>query len=269
MVGGTTDKELRARIDSARRSALKALALDSTLAAPHVALAGMLVNEHKWREAEREYQKAMAIEPTYPTTYHRYSRLLLSLGRFSEAVPTASKARSLDPLSAIINANVAIVQLCAGNYAAADSAVRTAMELDPNPVIRWVFAVILTAKKDYRVAIAHVDTLQRSDHDITSNGAVLKAYALAQTGDSSAARNLLVQLKRRPKDGDLQAFSGDVWAYIAMLELTLNERDSAASSLISYLREENDLTLVRWPFFESLRNDSRVQAALQDVTHGR
>jgi eukaryotic-like serine/threonine-protein kinase len=251
--------------DSAELFAHKAIALDSTLGGPRVTLGSLLVLRHSWSEAEREYRHAIALEPSYATIYHRYSRLLLTRGKFKEAVATAAKARALDPLSAIINANLAMIQLGAGNYLAADTAARLAMELDRTPVIRWVFSVVLITRRDYRTAIAQLDTAIRfndGEWDTNSRKA-FRAYALKLAGDSSTARSTLRRLRSTPE-------SGVYWAEIALLHIGLGESDSAAVWLSRHIRNPGgELVPIRWPFFDSIVTDPRVQAAVRESIDAR
>ena len=75
----------------ARAAALKALALDPSLAEAHAALA-LIVQNHDWdwQTAEREFRQAIALNPNYATAHHWYAEHLMWRGRFDEALRRAS-----------------------------------------------------------------------------------------------------------------------------------------------------------------------------------
>ena len=112
-----------ARLDNGctRENANKAIALDSSLAAPHAVLGTIFRNHHQWVGAEREFKRAMDVEPDYATTYQWYSRMLASLGKFSDADQGRGPGSRAGSPFAIINLNLGTMQLYGGDYAGADS----------------------------------------------------------------------------------------------------------------------------------------------------
>ncbi|HEU4953231.1 MAG TPA: winged helix-turn-helix domain-containing protein, partial [Gemmatimonadales bacterium] len=97
-IGPPQDLVARARV-----AARQGLALDSTLAEAHAALA-LIVQNHDWdwQTAEREFRQAIALNPNYATAHHWYAEHLMWRGRFDEALQESERARLLDPLSLII-----------------------------------------------------------------------------------------------------------------------------------------------------------------------
>jgi TolB-like protein/DNA-binding winged helix-turn-helix (wHTH) protein/Tfp pilus assembly protein PilF len=87
----------------ARAAALKALALDETLAEAHTSLALIAENyDYDWRTAEKEFRRAIQLNPDYPTAHQWYAECLAWQGRFDEAFAEIERARRLDPMSLII-----------------------------------------------------------------------------------------------------------------------------------------------------------------------
>ena len=80
-------------------SALRALALDSTLADAHAALGGVLERQMRFAEAEEKYRRALALEPFNPNVRLWFGFSLYSSGRTSQALDELGRAVQLDPLN--------------------------------------------------------------------------------------------------------------------------------------------------------------------------
>jgi TolB-like protein/Tfp pilus assembly protein PilF len=84
----------------AKAAALRAIALDSTLAEPHAALNQILRYGYwDWAGSEREIRRAIALDPDYATAHQWLGEHLLDLGRLDEALAEARISVQLDPLS--------------------------------------------------------------------------------------------------------------------------------------------------------------------------
>jgi TolB-like protein/Tfp pilus assembly protein PilF len=257
-----TDASPDSTMAAARENANRAIALDSTLAAPHAVLGTIFRNHHQWADAEREFKRAMAVEPGYATTYQWYSRMLASLGRFSDAVKVAEKARSLDPLSPIINLNLGTMQLYGGDYAGADSTLRSTILMDPgNQSSHWTYSTLLTLRENHSAAIAQIDTaisLANNPMNVTRLSAY-RGVAHARAGDTAAARAALNEIKRNPRKGEL--------GYeVSLLHMSLMEKDSAITWARVFLTgPASDPFFFRVPFFDPIRSDPRFQALIQQA----
>lgn len=88
----------------ARKAAEQAIALDSTLAAPHATL-GYVSLYYDWRfgDAEAHFRRSIELDPAYSVAHQWYSNLLASRGRFDDAEREIRRAQELDPLSLIAN----------------------------------------------------------------------------------------------------------------------------------------------------------------------
>jgi len=82
-------------LDTARRMARRAVALDSTHADTHSALAVTLGDAHDFVGAEREFLRAIKLDQKNARAHYWYSILLVALGRGTEAAREAEIARGL------------------------------------------------------------------------------------------------------------------------------------------------------------------------------
>lgn len=103
----------------ARAAALRAIAIDSTVAAAHAALGFELTAERRFPEAEAALRRAIALEPSHATAHQWYGILLMILGRKAEAVAETGIAARLDPLSLQIQNTYATFLSAAGRHAEA------------------------------------------------------------------------------------------------------------------------------------------------------
>jgi DNA-binding SARP family transcriptional activator len=86
-----------------KAAALRALELDSTLAAAFAPLGQALTWERDWSGAETAFRRAIELDPGHATAHQWYGLLLVALGRIEEAVGHTQIAAELDPLSLQIN----------------------------------------------------------------------------------------------------------------------------------------------------------------------
>lgn len=128
----------------AKSAAERALELDDSIAAAHMALAfAVLVLDWDWKTAEQAIDRALELDPSLP--YARSWKALYMLaprGRFHEAITEIRGARSDDPLSLPINAYVGMIDFFAGRYDDAREAARQALDLDAGlPLAHWVLGM--------------------------------------------------------------------------------------------------------------------------------
>lgn len=116
----------------ARAAAVKALALDDSLAEAHTSMASVLEFEQwDWAGAEREYRRAIQLAPNYATAYHWYANNLSTRGRHEEAIACARRAVELDPLSPVLHVALAHAYLLAGQNDEALDPLSKALEIEP------------------------------------------------------------------------------------------------------------------------------------------
>jgi TolB-like protein/DNA-binding winged helix-turn-helix (wHTH) protein/Tfp pilus assembly protein PilF len=88
----------RERMPRAREAALKAVALDKSLAAGHMALAYIDLNyDGNFAEAEIEFKRALELDPNLAIARDFYARELVILGRTDEALVQVRRALEIQP----------------------------------------------------------------------------------------------------------------------------------------------------------------------------
>lgn len=91
----------------AKRYALKALELDSSLAEAHASLGYVkFYFDWDWASADAEFLQAITLNPRYPITHQWYSVFLLATGRPREGMREIQIAQEYDPLSLPISTDV-------------------------------------------------------------------------------------------------------------------------------------------------------------------
>ena len=240
-------------------AALKALALDETLADGHLALANLKLNAWEWPAAEGEYRRAIELNPNFAEAYRWYSAYLTVMRRHEESIARIKRARELDPLSIIVNADVGSNLFFAGRYDEAIEAVKKTLALDPNfPLAHGYLGYIYAAKGMYPQAIAAYQEAIKFGF----GGPSLQIYlgaAYAKAGETKKAREILKRLqatKEYVSPGEL-----------AILYGSLGEREQAFASLEKAFAT-HDLQLQYLgvdPAFDPLRSDSRFRDLMRRV----
>ena len=96
------DARPRENMPKSREAALKAVALDDSLASAHVELGYVeLSYDWNWTEAEKEFKRALELDPSYAIARHYYARELVVLGRAEEALAQVARALELEPYSGL------------------------------------------------------------------------------------------------------------------------------------------------------------------------
>jgi tetratricopeptide (TPR) repeat protein len=121
----------------ARRAALRALELDSTLAPAHSALGIAAFTDWRWDEARRALRRATELDPGYAAGHQYYGLVLFALGECLEASHQVRLARELDPLSVVIRLVSAFPHACAGDFDRALRVLREALAMDSTFEVAW------------------------------------------------------------------------------------------------------------------------------------
>ena len=116
----------------AKEFALRALAIDETLAEAHTSLGWVLfIYEWDWEAATREFRRALELNPRYATARQWHSWSLMAQGRLEEAIAEGRIALELDPASVSIRRSLGWLLYYARQYEAAAEQLRRAVELNP------------------------------------------------------------------------------------------------------------------------------------------
>lgn len=192
----------REALPLAKEAALKALALDETLAEAHASL-GMvyLFYDWDWPSAEREFQRALELNPNYATTYVYYAHYYVAMGRFDHALAVMKRAHEIEPLSAEINTFLGWNLIIAGQKELALAQLNNALELDPD---FWFAHLMLGVVHEAggRLAEAGVEYEKASALEGEfSEGLMSLGRCYAEQGKVVEARKILLELQRRAAQG--------------------------------------------------------------------
>jgi Tfp pilus assembly protein PilF len=119
MIGYSGYRSADAMFPKAKAAALRAIDLDSTIAAPYAALGMELTWERKFADAEAAYRRSLALDPNYATAHQWHGILRMILGDTKGAVAETRRAAELDPLSLQIQNNYATFLSASGEKEAA------------------------------------------------------------------------------------------------------------------------------------------------------
>jgi DNA-binding winged helix-turn-helix (wHTH) protein/TolB-like protein len=232
----------------AKEAALKALAIDGTLAEAHTSLAFVRASfDWDWAGAEEEYRKAIALKPNYATAHHWYALLLAALDRHGEAVAEMRQAQNLDPLSLIITVNLGKVFYLARQYDRAIQEFQRANEIDPNfNGLHIKLGQTYAAKRMYAEAFA---AYQKEMMRFDSNMAEAMGKAFTTGGYTAVCRTWLVALEKLSKQSHVEPYfmataslsSGDKELALKWLEKAFEER----SPWLIFLKVEPELDDIR------------------------
>jgi eukaryotic-like serine/threonine-protein kinase len=246
----------------AKAAALRALALDETLAEAHAALAFVRAYyEWDWAAAEREFQRAIALRPSAAGVHFSYSRFLASTGRHAEAMSELKRAQAQDPLSLGLKANEGMVLYFAGEYDQAIQRLRGTLELDStHAVAHWGLGMALEQKAMFREAAQEIQkAIDLAGPDPNFQASLGHVYAAL--GRTQEVRKLLHQLAEEAQQSYVSPY------HAAVLYAGLGESDKAFERLDQAARERSTLLvyLRKDPRLKNLRPDPRFQALLRRI----
>ena len=174
----------------ARASALRALALDSTLAEARTSLAHTLcVHDFDWKAAEREFRRAIAEDPGYSFAHMTYAICINSTGRYDEAIAQLDTARQLDPLRFGIGALLGRVYVNARRPDEAITVLTQTLDINPQADLVWQ-----QLGEAYLLKGRSADAIAAFRKAATLSGvrdSAQLAYALAVTGNRSEAERIV------------------------------------------------------------------------------
>jgi len=245
-----------------RAAAMKALALNDTLAEAHTSLAAISADYYwDWPDAERHFTRAIQLGPNYETAHVFYSFYLAYMGRHEQALALAERAKRLDPVSPQAQMNVGLVLYEARRYDESVDAIAQALDLDPNfGGAHVMLGRVYAAKGSADRAIAELERargLMGPRPDVVAT----HAYVLARAGRQREARAVLDELRRISKPRDPAPFR------LAMIHIGLGETDRAFEWLEKALeaRDWQMALLNVEPIFDVLRSDQRFAGLVERV----
>jgi serine/threonine-protein kinase len=244
----------REAFPKATAAALKALALDDSLAEAHNSLAyAKLSYDWDWPGAETEFKRALELKPGSAEAHHWYSHLLVSTSRLEESLTESDRALALDQLSPIINVHLGWNYFFARQYEKAIAQFGKTLELDPNyGLAYWYRGLAFQQQGKYSNALAEL----RKGADLLKGNVVVTAnigHAHALSGDRREADRVIAELQQESARRFVSPFE------IALIYVGLGERERAFEWLDTAYRERSDslIYLKVDPRLDPIRSDRR------------
>jgi adenylate cyclase len=138
-------------LSRSRAAAVAALALDQTLALPHIILSWLDgIGEHDQVAAMREAKLAQALAPHDAEALRTLGNRLMGDGQFSEAEAMFARAAQLDPLSITLRSNYSVLAQFSGRPQEALHRVREAIAIDESYwIAHWQLSSVLSELGEY------------------------------------------------------------------------------------------------------------------------
>jgi TolB-like protein/DNA-binding winged helix-turn-helix (wHTH) protein len=244
----------------AKTQAIKALALDNTLAEAHAAPAfAALYYDWEWADAERGFRRAIELNPSYANAHHWYSHFLIAMGRRNESLAESSRCFELDPLEPGMTVHLGEHYLYARQYDQAIEELRKALEMDPSRYrAHDNLGRALEQKGMYAEALAEFEKAVATSNEGSALLASLAAgySAAGRRNDAQRIVSRLMATSAReyvPAYGlaEVYAAQRDKEEAFHWLERAYEERSSA----LAYMKVE--------PRLDSLRPDARFRDLLR------
>ncbi len=254
------DRDPRQLFPLARAAAEQALRIDPGSAEALMAQGRNLqLGAWDWPGAEAALRQSLEINPSLAETHFALAHLLTDVGRHREALSHARQARELDPLSPLINALEGGFLTAAGQPDEARRRLDDALELEPD---FWIARLVRGGMAlDRGDTTAAVDELSRASARSRRNSQVLAVLATAQAaaGDRAAAQAIQGELAARAESAYVPPLSQ------AAVQLALGDRAGALDLLERGYREHDIRMAflavdARW---NPLRSEPRFRALLQ------
>ena len=244
----------------AKEAVKSALALDSSLAEAHVALAEVYWwGDWNFSAAEQELKQAIQLSPNDPMIHIEYGNFLARLGRSDEAMALSNKALQLDSISPFVNGNLASILYFTRQSDRLIEQANKMLEMDrsSNVAHTWLGRAYMQ-KKLYDQAIPE---LQKSVDPQSGDGLAQLGFSYAMAGRKAEALKTLADLEALAN----RRYSSPV--RIACIYIGLGDKERAFEWLEKgYAGRSDHLTQLKTdPMFDSLRTDLRFADLLRRI----
>ncbi len=251
----------REAIPKAKDAAMKALAVDDSLAEAHTSMA--LVRafyDWDWVEAEKEFRRAIEMTANNASARLWFGRYLATMGRFEESIAELNQAQQLDPLSPSVNAELSRTFLYSRQYDRAIAQLQETLDLDPD---FWPAHLFLGWAYEQKGLFTEAIAILRNASTLDGNPRTLASlgHAYAVAGQKGLAQKVLRDLIELSNVGYVSPY------YIAGIHLGLREKDLTFTWLEKAYEDRSEWLV--WlkvdPRFDSLRQDPRLADLLRRV----
>jgi TolB-like protein/Tfp pilus assembly protein PilF len=243
----------------AKAAALRALAIDDSLAEAHNAL-GFYLSNYEWDRvgSEKEYRRAIELKPNYATAHHWLGADLANVKRFDDSQIELRRAEELDSLSPIIGTNLGDALVFARKYDEAIAQYKRTLVSNRNfgyahRALGWAYG----AKGMYQEAVAETRTSMKFDPTSAVKGYL--GLWLAKSGKRDEAVKLLGELKQESKGNYVQGYT------FALIYVGLGDKEEALNWLEKQMssRAETASTYAVAPELDDLRSEPRFKEMLK------
>ena len=250
----------------AREAAMRALALDDSLAEGHCALAYVKAHfEYDWPAADREFRRALELNPSYAYGHFFYSNSYLSPnGRHDEAIAEIKQAIGFDPFSSPIQSFLGRTLLWARRYDEALAQLQKSSQLFPNVAIDHErLAHLYTYLGKFEDAIAE-ETKARLLSGEDPKLAIRKEDELRQAFAAQGSRGYWLKLLKLSHETNNPPEAYSTTYGFAIIYSRLGDKEQAFASLEqAYAERQGAMTeLGVEPAFDPLHSDPRFQSLL-------
>lgn len=246
----------------AKTAALKAIALDDSLAEAHCALAYVLFNfDWNFEESEKEMRRALELNQNYSTAYHWYGNAnLLAMRKYDDSIKALQRAHELDPLSLIINADLATSYLYAGQYEQAEKQYKKTLELDESfPYAHTYLGRTFLMMGKYKNALESFEKSYALGKD--PRVLMLMSVTFSRMGKRDEAIKKIQELNKIAQEKYVSPY------YFALAYTATGDKDKAFEWLEKALSvREGRMTLIKTdPLLDDLHSDPRFNDLLKRV----
>ena len=187
--------------EKAKFYALKAIALDDTLAEAHASLAwSLFIYDWDSDAAVREFQRAIELDSRYAAAHQWYAFRLASQGKFDEALLEAHTAQKNDPASVSVRRSLGYCYLYARRFEQARYHLSRGIAMNPTAEESYrIQGLLLTMLGEY----AEAERVLREALELASPGSTYTkatlAYSLARGGNKTLALQVRDELLAKRK----------------------------------------------------------------------
>ena len=236
-------------------AARRALALDPTLAQPHVALGMAYAESYQWDRSESEFREALRQPSADAEARVQFGRLLQAVGRLPEAQVQFQAARRLDPASTLVLGYVAYLYAMRGQLDSARLICQQARQTGLNnfsATSQSAIIMLRTGSPDSALAIAKA---------IMPRG-WQGGYAIAAAGDTTTTREALRALDAANPPSSM-GYTARAYLYLGLGD-TAKVLDAFERATDAREPWPMGATLAD-PIFDPIRNSPRLRALMRRV----
>jgi DNA-binding winged helix-turn-helix (wHTH) protein/Flp pilus assembly protein TadD len=221
-MGTQQQMPLASAMEQARSTALRAIELNSKLAAGHTALGLVLLYyDSDYPAAEKEFLKARAADEHYARLWHGYAVLRGFQGRTEEAFDYVGRARELEPMTLLYGANYANLLYYTRRYEEAIEYVRSLLASQPRfDQVRTVLIRSLVETGDIKGALEQLSLRYAEVPMLSDDGLVY-----ARAGRREDALRQVDRLERQGREGYGVAYE------LAIIHAALGQAEEACAAL--------------------------------------